>query len=340
VLALAVLLTLPQDAPSIAALARANRIDAALSAYDAQAKKTGPDPAALAAIARGSLQRDLAAHGGDPLFVSAALQRLASAGDAAARERLVALASKSAGTSDAALAPLAALASLGDDAAAARLGAAVATTSGADRVRVIRLLRDAGARAQAKAILPVLDDPDPQLRGAAAQALGALHDTAAVAKLKDVFLRDSPIVKISAGAALKRLGDPSADAYLADLMKNAVVEIKVLLLDAYRDTKNPALADSVQDLLSDKNPQIRVQTAEALACCNPDVARSTLMLALRADTPSLRTEAAAAFERSHLTDARAARLMLGDESASVRLHGAGGAIALAKAPASARPARR
>jgi HEAT repeat protein len=324
----------------IASLLDAQKFDQALSTYDEYVKAAGKtDARALALIARADLRRGLAQHAGDPLFVSAALERLAASGDQDALQAIKRAAASSSGTSEEALAPLAALARLGDADAEARLGRLLDSAAADDKTRMIRVLQDAGARSQAPKIAALLGDPQSQVRGAAALAAGALQFSAAVPRLQELFSTDLPVVRMFAAAGLKRLGQSSADAYLSDLLRNGAPEVRLIAAEAYQSGTTSQWAPSIKELLSDRNEINRVRAAELLACCDPPAARSALLDALASGNPSMREEAARVLEARGLTDARVARRLLGDASDAVRLHGAGAALRASTTDASGRSPR-
>jgi HEAT repeat protein len=179
-------------------------------------------------------------------------------------------------------------------------------------------------------VIPLLGDPDINVRNAAAVTLGLLQDTQAVPALRNAFQNDQAgAVKMFAAVSLKQLGDPAADTFLEGLLNGQIAEIRVIAAGAWQFAKSrtPAWEKAVRALLGSANDLHRVTAAELLACCDRVAARNVLTSALGSPNPLLRVAAARALEaRPELTDPALVRRLLGDPADGVRTSGAGLAL--------------
>ena len=99
------------------------------------------------------------------------------------------------------------LAGMGDEAAKARLVEELAGQSSRERLAGLRDI--AGLRGiPPAAVSPLLTDPAPPVRAAAAEALGQMHDAGAVSQLRPLLEDPDPYVQATTAVALARLGDP------------------------------------------------------------------------------------------------------------------------------------
>ena len=304
------------------------RLDLALSGYDAYVDRVKqPDVGLLTPIAREELRFAVRRFEGDAVLHSAALERLARAGDAGALKTL----KETVGSHPA---PVLSLARLDDKAAPARLGALLAGADGNAKIEIIRALADAGARGEAPKVATLLTDSDPQVRATAARAVGELGYREAIPQLKALFEHDPTAVRFFAAAGLKRLGDASADAVVAQMLASDSPDLRLMAAGAYPPTSGaPApWVERIKALRNDRNELARVRAAELLACCDSSAARSMLLEALSHQDPSMRVEAARVLEAKDLADARIARQLLGDSFQQVRLYGAGAVLKLARPP--------
>lgn len=177
------------------------------------------------------------------------------------------------------------------------------------------------ARRDAASLARRLDDPMPGVRADAAEALGQLRDTSAVAKLKAMLNDAEPNVRRAAAVALASIGD---DAMTQEFVKNLLdPSAKVVagaaealglaraklavpyLLKAYR-TDHPRIAAAVATALGRigdrqavpwlvaamKTGLSPVEAATALGELNDAAATRPLSEALAHELPALRAAAA------------------------------------------------
>ena len=320
-----------------ASLAR-GQFDEALSAYDRYpAAARQPDAPLLAEIARASLKHLTQAFQTDPLLFAGSFERLAADGDTDALATLRKAAVGSPAGSPNRIAIEQSLVRLADKDATARVARLLDSVSDEGRADTIKVIEEAGLAAAAPQVARFLNDPAPQVRAVAAEALGVLNYRAAVPQLQKLFAQDSvETVRIFAAMALKRLGDSSADAYVANLLTAQNPDMRLSAAAAYAPaTKGPWIS-AVRDLRNDRNELVRIRAAELLACCEVSTSRAVLADALNSPIPLIRSAAARVYDTKDLADIRLARRMLGDSYEVVRMYAAGEALRLARASQSPR----
>jgi HEAT repeat protein len=329
----------------IATFAEQERLSEALATYDAfVVARKRQDAALLAPIARADLRRSAFTQQNQPTVAARALERQARDGDAVALKTLRQLSSSSGAVSPATIAPVIALVRLKDPAGEAALANIMRTGQPLERAQAIQALTEADVRAaDVRGLVPrvieLLTDPDVNVRNAAATALGTLQAKEAIPQLKTAFDNDVAAVKMFAAVALRRLGDTSVDPFLAKILNGPIAELRVIAAGAYASStsKNPDWDKAVRTLMGGPNEQIRLQAAELLACCDAVAARGFLTSALSSPNPLMRAGAAKALEaRKELANLEIARRLLGDATETVRIHGAGLALAFARDSAPAR----
>src|SRR6476661_8150467 len=199
----------------IAAALQQENYDRALAAYDSYVAASGkPDPALLVQIAKADLNRIVRLNKSQRIVTISALERLARAGESSAIPALKRQAAEATPMSAEDVALTSTLVRLGDRAAIEKLGKLLAAVPSDRRGEAIRVIQDTGARSLAPQVAQYLGDPLPQVRCAAALAVGVLKYADAIPRLQEIFTTDEQIVRLFAATALKRLGQTSANAYL------------------------------------------------------------------------------------------------------------------------------
>jgi HEAT repeat protein len=138
-------------------------------------------------------------------------------------------------------------------------------------------------RSQAPRLIPLLSDPDINVRNAVAIALGLLQAKQAVPELRNAYENDQAgAVKMFAAVSLKQLGDTTADSFLEGLLKGQIAEIQVIAAGAWQfaTSKSPVWEKAVRTLLASPNDLHRVRAAELLAGVDPAAARNILTSAV------------------------------------------------------------
>ncbi len=307
----------------IRALTTGGKSDLALRAYDAYAASAKrQDAGLLTPLAEGALQILGAPTQTETRLRAEALERLARHGRASARSDLEKMALSASDAS---------LARLGDVKAALRLAELAASPAVQNKVPIIENLRAAKAVKQAYVLVPLLDDTNPLVQVAAAQALGALGHREALPQLRGLLEARVPYVRMSAAVAIARLGDRSADAQITSLLKSDSPDVRLLAVEALADGKDRGWTSVAKALLADPNGLTRLRAAELLLTAEPDAARPVLAKAASDANPVVRQEAVRVLETRAPYDVRLLRSLLADSSAWVRLHAAGALLAAAGA---------
>ena len=199
-----------------------------------------------------------------------ALRGLAGDGDESAADEIAAMARQGGA------AELRMMAEWGDEGAARTL----VTQLGRGDADPVRTIGSIGESGYAPAIRPVaawLEDQRPEVRGAAADALGKLggQSPEVVALLTPLLADGSSHVRTRAAAALFRLGDPSGTPWLQELAASQVPAGRLVAAEAMSSRPDAAWTALVTELATTGgDPEVRLGAARLVAPHNPDLARS------------------------------------------------------------------
>ena len=299
----------------------------ALSAYDRYAGAVGkPDAALLAPIALQQLRITAATAVDDPRLANEALERLARAGEAAAKARLQQISIDRAGSSLAVLAD-GALARLGDASASARLSSLVSSEGLRDKSTLVEAIARSGSKSGAADLRALLQDPDPYTRIAAMEALGRLGDRESIPAIRVLLQDDYPPVRSRAVLALARLGDAEVGEAVARMRESPVGDVRVEALAWDRTLPAADRRAAVKAVLADPDPLKRVTAAEAIAAEDPEAAKAALVRVTGEADVTARREAARALEALKPADLAVCRRLLADPSDWVRVYAAGAVLA-------------
>jgi HEAT repeat protein len=285
----------------------------AVSPHAAPGQPAGrPDAAAVAVLQKLT---------DNPAVRVLALERLARSGTASARQALV-TAFTTAGDPHRDAATLA-LVRLGD-AEAIRSAAGELSRTG-DPLPAIEALRVARATDAGRALLALLDREDPEVRAAAARALGSIGYAAAMAALRKSVDDRWGTVRAASAAALWRLGDRSVQDTLQTLLIVPSPEIHLMAATAWAPEHKGSWVSVIEPLLRSPAPERRHDAAALLRQIEPDAVRAALRRDLDAEAiPSVRIEAARLYEMvAAPSDTPWLRGLLEDSSEQVRVYAAG-----------------
>lgn len=213
------------------------------------------------------------------------------------------------------------LASLGNEEAIRSLVAELDNPAGNRRMAIAGLAKSRSPLA-IKPLVGLLADPDPFLRGAAAEALGKLGATQAISSIKPLLSDRVFSVHLSAAAALLALKDTSGMAWLRELEASEHAGVRLAAAQATRNDPHAGWLPLVRSLAQDSDPLIRWQAAELLAPHDPDSAKATLEALLQDTNPAVREAAGRSYAQTVTGDFAALRRFLRDADTGIRVRAA------------------
>lgn len=176
-------------------------------------------------------------------------------------------------------------------AVATAIDAAIDAEARAARVRDAASLDPADA---APLLRSLLDDPEPEVRAAACETVGALHATALLDDVLQRLADREPEVRVAAAHALGQIAEPAAHEALARAVADPEFEVRAAALGALARVGAPEAFATIVGSLSDRRREVVVAALGALG----ELGRPEAVYALldRADDPS--SEVAEAAVRS------------------------------------------
>ncbi|HEX9234943.1 MAG TPA: HEAT repeat domain-containing protein, partial [Actinomycetota bacterium] len=152
-------------------------------------------------------------------------------------------------------------------------------------LRAVARSNDGGAR---EAALTLLDDLDPEIRAAAADAVPADPGQGGVAESLHAHLADPNVAaRVRIAAALLRLGqDGGARTALVAAARTSIPEGRAAAMVALGELRMEA--DLVTAGLGDKDPSVRAAAARALPTFGPPASTEQLLAALADEDPTVR----------------------------------------------------
>jgi HEAT repeat protein len=173
----------------------------------------------------------------------------------------------------------------------------------------------------AHSLLPLLQDPVPEVRKQACLALGRLDDLTVVGALKTSLQDPEPSVRLGAAASLVQLGDGTGFVVLLEGATSPDPRLRLAAIGPLASVATPAAAQVLRDLAADADPGVRQAAHSALlGSGEPSSVRSAL---LGFEDPDWRARQHLAHIAGVLRVSAAADTLLDrlthDESASVRV---------------------
>ncbi|HYE98049.1 MAG TPA: HEAT repeat domain-containing protein [Planctomycetota bacterium] len=146
------------------------------------------------------------------------------------------------------------------------------------RVHALGVLEEVRAAEALPEILPLLDDPSPSLRAAAAKAVGTLGGRSASGRLRALLRDDAPVVRAHAAGALGFLEIREAGVELARLLEDPEEDVRFMAVRSLVRLRSPETVPLLLKALDDVHGPVRLGALEALAACGareaiPRVAR-------------------------------------------------------------------
>lgn len=304
----------PRSAASLALLIEADiasgGANTALTSYESWiGGRSTEEPSALRRVARAYLY-EWSRQTSDMTARSEALLALADDGDVQARAVIAAAAD------DPSL-----RAKGGDHKAVDALLARMKAAQGS-KVREIQMLGETRSDRAAASLVDVLDDPMPENRAAAADALGKLEFHDAIPRLKPLLDDPRGLVRVAAAGALYRMGDFAGAPVLEELASSeySTVRRSAALLMASQPTESwKAL---VRGLASDEDPAIKLDAARLLAPHDPAFARSLFDQLLSDPNLAIQEQATMALAESPLAGFADLRRLLRTGAGPVKVRAA------------------
>jgi hypothetical protein len=135
-----------------------------------------------------------------------------------------------------------------------------------ERLMQIEDLADEDPAKAVPLLLGALNDQDPRIRSAAAEALGEVGDPSAIEALGNALAKDSDSdVRESAAEALGELGSPNAVQVLRTGLKDGDEDVREAVVDALAAIGGPEAERVLRQALADSDEDVRDAAVAALA---------------------------------------------------------------------------
>jgi hypothetical protein len=242
--------------------------NAGLAQYERSLGRRGlEEPTVLRRIAFAVL-REAASQTSNERVRIEALEQLSSAGDQSAGELVDgAPAGKS-------VAELRARAATGDEEAVAAIVQDL--NQGGNALQDLDALAKSGSPSAIDPVAARLRDVRPEIRGAAADALGSLPGPEVTARLKPLLTDRSSFVRVRDAAALYRVGDASGLDILHTLAASGEAGSRLIAAEALAARPDGSWLSLVRDLTDAAEPEVRLGAARLVAPHDPELARRVL----------------------------------------------------------------
>jgi HEAT repeat protein len=284
--------------------------------------RTMEEPAVLRCLALATL-REIATERQDPTARIEALRGLIDEGEAGAAGELAQAASKGGG------AETRALASLGDERAVKILIAELSTEPG-DRVTTIDALGASGNPLAVAPLVERLDNPRPEVRGAAVAALGKLGDPKLVPRITPMLSDGNLYVRVNAAGALFRLHDYTGLPLLQELMLDPSPSSRLAAAEATASSPDPSWIALVRELTSAPDLEIRAAAGRLIAPYDPELSLRVLESLAADQNPAIREMASRGLGEVVTSDLTTLRRLMKTTDRLTRVRAAVHVLALTK----------
>jgi hypothetical protein len=160
-----------------------------------------------------------------------------------------------------------------------------ASGSAVRRARAAEVLGAAGRRTALPELLPLLRDPDPDVRQVAARALGRIRAPAAARPLLEALAGDRPIPPRIVATAVTGIGPAAYPALEASLREGAELERAIAAEICGLTGALPTVPALVRIVLDDPAIEVRIRAARALGRIGAPAALQPLLLAVDDENP-------------------------------------------------------
>ena len=221
------------------------------------------------------------------------------------------------------------LASTGNDQAVSQVIGELKSGATNELAAIEALAASRSPRAQ-NAIAAELADARPEVRAAAADALGRMQARGSLDRLRTLLKDESSFVRVRAAAALMKLSDTTGLPLLRELLASDVPASRLIGAEALAATPDASWMETVKELTSAGEPTIRLAAARLIAPHQPELARAVVE-ALSADpNPAVRELAGRTMAESAAGDLRTLRRLLHSEDPATRVAAAGAILAASR----------
>jgi hypothetical protein len=192
-----------------------------------------------------------------------------------------------------------------------------------NEVAAIEALAASGSQRAQSAIAAELADPKPEVRGAAADALGRLQARGSLERLRTLLKDDNSFVRVRAAAALMAMNDTSGLPLLNELMASEIPASRLIGAEALAASPDASWIQTVRDLTKTGEPTVRLAAARLIAPHDPALAKSVVESLASDPNPAVRELAGRTLAESSPADLKTLRRLLHSEDAPTRVRAAG-----------------
>lgn len=183
--------------------------------------------------------------------------------------------------------------------------------NGGNVTSTIAALGESGAQAAVAPLVRQLQNRAPEVRGAAADALGKLGKRYDVVESLKAALKDqTSYVRTRAAAALFGLGDTSGETLLQGLLQEESARSRLIAVQAMAASPDAAWIDQVRRLTAAGEPEVRIGAARLLLPHDPDYARPILERGMNDENQAIRDMASEAIGEAASGDLRSLRFFM------------------------------
>jgi HEAT repeat protein len=205
---------------------------------------------------------------------------------------------------------------------ARELSSRLGSDEGGSKTLALREIASTGSAAALPQILPLLKDPAPDTRAAAAETLGKLRASQAVPALQQALTDPASEVRSAAAIALYRLGDASGDDLVNRLLTSDIPDLRLQAAEGMVEGPSSAWVPYVEPLLNADAPMTRLTAARLMLDVDPVRAGRAIAALLDDANPVVAGEVARTLVVEGLKDLPTIRRLLKHPAPAVRLQGA------------------
>ncbi|ODS56392.1 MAG: hypothetical protein ABS36_08365 [Acidobacteria bacterium SCN 69-37] len=182
------------------------------------------------------------------------------------------------------------LAAAGDGRAVAELAAALPDDP--RPVDSIRALGRSRSQSAIKPVLQMLDSPRPEIRAAAALALGDLDARTTVPQLSQVLESDVQLLpRMAAASSLLRMGNQAPLRFVQDWFDSEAADVRLKAAEIAAVNPDAGWEARVRQLLEAPDPMVRIGAARLLAKHDPGASRWAMQGLVNDQNLAIREEA-------------------------------------------------